>query len=342
MTLSLKLPPLLKKGDIVAAVSSSWAGASVYPHRYEIGKRQFEETFGLKVIEMPHTLDSVEELDKNPKARADDINAAVKNPDIKAIITTIGGDDCVRLLPYLDYRAIAENPKFFIGYSDPTALHFAFLKAGVSSVYGPAFLTTFAENCGILDYVKNSLNDILFNGNTQGEICPSEFWINEFLDWGNPDNQKKKRKRIKNEGYRFLLGKKTVQGQLIGGCLEVLEMIKATPVWPDETVWEDCILFIDLSEEAPSPTYVIRCLRNYAAAGILKRLKGILVGRPCNVPTADFNKYDEAFVHAVRDEAGLDIPIVTRMDFGHTDPICCLPYGALAEINPAEKTVSLL
>lgn len=342
MTLSLKLPPLLKKGDIVAAVSSSWAGASVYPHRYEIGKRQFEETFGLKVIEMPHTLDSVEELDKNPKARADDINAAVKNPDIKAIITTIGGDDCVRLLPYLDYRAIAENPKFFIGYSDPTALHFAFLKAGVSSVYGPAFLTTFAENCGILDYVKNSLNDILFNGNTQGEICPSEFWINEFLDWSNPDNQKKKRKRIKNEGYRFLLGKKTVQGQLIGGCLEVLEMIKATPVWPDETVWEDCILFIDLSEEAPSPTYVIRCLRNYAAAGILKRLKGILVGRPCNVPTADFNKYDEAFVHAVRDEAGLDIPIVTRMDFGHTDPICCLPYGALAEINPAEKTVSLL
>ena len=342
MTLSLKFPPLLKKGDIVAAVSSSWGGASVYPRRYEIGKQQFEETFGLKVIEMPHTLDSVEELDKNPKARADDINAAVKNPNVNAIITTIGGDDCVRLLPYLDYQAIAENPKFFIGYSDPTALHFAFLKAGVSSVYGPAFLTTFAENCGILDYVKNSLNNILFNGKISGEITPSEFWINEFLDWGNPENQKKMRKRIKNEGYRFLLGKTPVQGQLIGGCLEVLEMIKATPVWPDKTVWEDCILFIDLSEEAPSPTYIVRCLRNYAAAGILKRLKGILVGRPCNVPTADFNKYDEAFVHAVRDEAGLNIPIVTRMDFGHTDPIYCLPYGALAEINPVKETVCLL
>lgn len=342
MTFSLKTPPLLKKGDIVAAVSPSWGGAFAFPRRYETGKKQFEETFGLKVVEMPHTLCSPEELDKNPKARAEDINAAVKNPDIKAIITTIGGDDCVRLLPYLDYRAISENPKFFIGYSDPTALHFAFLKAGVSSVYGPAFLTTFAENCGIFDYAKDSLNKILFTGKTGGEIKPSIEWTNEFLDWENPENQRKKRKRIKNRGYRFIQGKTPVQGRLIGGCLEVLEMIKGTPVWPDKKVWKDCIFFIDLSEEAPTPTYIIRCLRNYAAAGILSRIKGILVGRPCNVPVSDFGKYDETFIRAVHDEAGLDIPIVTRMDFGHTDPICCLPYGALAQIDPIRKTVSLI
>lgn len=343
MTLSLKTPPLLKKGDIVAAVSPSWGGAFVYPDRYEIGKKQFEKTFGVKVVEMPHTLCSPDDLDKNPRWRADDINAAVKNPDIKAIISTIGGDDSVRLLPYLDYRAIAENPKFFIGYSDPTAIHFAFLKAGVSSVYGPAFLTTFAENGGIFDYVRDSFEKILFTGKISGEIKPSKFWANEFLDWGNPENQKQKRKRIPNKGYRFIQGNHPIQGRLIGGCLEVLEMIKGTPVWPDKKVWKDCILFIDLSEEAPSPTYLTRCLRNYAAAGILKRLKGILVGRPCNVPTTDFDKYDDALLHAVRTEAGLpDMPIVTRMDFGHTDPICCLPYGGLTEINPAQKTVSFI
>ena len=342
MTFSLKTPPLLKRGDIVAAVSPSWGGPSVYPRRYEAGKKQFEETFGLKVIEMPHTLSSAEELDNNPKARAEDINAAVKNKDVKAIITTIGGDDSVRLLPYLDYRAISENPKFFIGYSDPTALHFAFLKAGVSSVYGPAFLTTFAENGGIFDYVRDSLNKVLFTGKISGEIAPSKEWTNDFLEWANPKNQQKKRKRIKNDGYRFIQGTTPVQGRLIGGCLEVLEMIKATPVWPDKKVWKDCILFLDLSEEAPTPTYIIRCLRNYAAAGILKRLKGILVGRPCNVPIEDFDKYDAAFTRAVHEEAGLDIPIVTRMDFGHTDPICCLPYGALAQIDPVHKTFSLI
>ena len=332
----------MKKGDLVAAVSPSWGGAAIFPHRYQTGKKQFEETFGLKVIEMPHTLCPPEELDKNPEARADDINAAVKDPDIKAIIATIGGEDSVRLLPYLDYNAISENPKFFIGYSDPTALHFAFLKAGVSSVYGPAFLTTFAENGGIFDYVKDSLNKTLFTGKISGEILPSKEWTNDFLNWEEPENQKKKRKRIKNDGYRFLSGKAPVRGRLIGGCLEVLEMIKGTPVWPDKNVWEDCILFLDLSEEAPSPTYIIRCLRNYAAAGILSAINGILVGRPCNVPAKRFDEYDDAFIRAVRDEAGLDIPIVTRMDFGHTDPICCLPYGALAEIDPARRTVSLI
>lgn len=342
MTLSLKTPPLLKKGDLVAAVSPSWGGAHTFPYRYAIGKKQFEEAFGLKVIEMPHTLCSAEELDQHPQWRAEDINSAVKNPDIKAIITTIGGDDCVRLLPYLDYRAISENPKFFIGYSDPTALHFAFLKAGVSSVYGPAFLTTFAENGGIFDYARDSFKKILFSGKITGEIKPSKEWTNEFLDWANPDNQKTKRKRYINDGYRFIQGSSPVQGRLIGGCLEVLEMIKGTPVWPDKKVWKDCILFIDLSEEAPSPTYLIRCLRNYAASGILKNLRGLIMGRPHNVPKTDFDLYDQALIRAVHTEAGLNFPIVTRMDFGHTDPICCLPYGALMQIDPVKKTIGLI
>ena len=342
MTLSLKTPPLLKKGDVVAAVSPSWGGAHTFPYRYEIGKKQFEETFGLKVVEMSHTLCSAEELDLHPRWRAEDINAAVRNPDIKAIITTIGGDDCVRLLPYLDYRAISENPKFFIGYSDPTALHFAFLKAGISSVYGPAFLTTFAENGGIFDYARDSFKKILFSGKISGEIKPSKEWTNEFLDWANPNNQKIKRKRFLNDCYRFIQGDSPVQGRLIGGCLEVLEMIKGTPVWPDKKVWKDCILFLDLSEEAPSPTYLIRCLRNYAASGILKNLRGLIMGRPHNVPRKDFDLYDQALIRAVHTEAGLNFPIVTRMDFGHTDPICCLPYGALMQIDPVKKTVGLI
>lgn len=340
--ISLITPRPLKKGDTVAAVSPSWGGAFMYPDRYEIGKSQFEKEFGLKVIEMPHTLSSPQELAANPKARADDINQAVKDKNIKALITTIGGDDSVRLLPYLDYRAMAENPKFFIGYSDPTAIHFAFLKAGVSSVYGPAFLTTFAENGGIFKYAADSLRKILFEASPAGEIKPAPEWTDERLDWGDPANQAQKRKRIKNKGYKFLSGKKTARGRLIGGCLEVLEMIKGTPVWPEPENWQDSILFLDISEEAPAPVYVTRCLRNYAAAGILSKIKGILVGRPCNVEQKDFSLYDDAVLAAVRDEAGLDIPIVTRMDFGHTDPICCLPFGALAEIDPAGGKVRLI
>lgn len=341
MPFQLITPPSLKKGDTIAAVSLSWGGAYAFPERYKQGKEQFERTFGLKVIESRHALCSPEELSANPKARAEDLNWAVKNPDIKAIITIIGGDDCVRLLPYIDYQAIRENPKFFIGYSDPTAIHYAFLKAGISSVYGPAFLSNFAENGGIFKYIQDSFIKTVFEGSVKGEILPSKEWTDELLDWNKPEIQRK-RKRTKNKGYLFLNGQKTVQGQLIGGCLEVLEMIKSTPVWPSLDMWQDSILFFDLSEEAPSPTYITRCLRNYAAAGILERIKGILVGRPCNVPVKDFVKYDNTFVNAVKNEAGLDMPIVTRMDLGHTDPMYLLPYGAMAEINPSKQTVSLI
>ena len=59
MTFTLKTPPLLKKGDLVAAVSPSWGGPSVFPSRYKSGKNQFEETFELNLIEMPHPLSSV-------------------------------------------------------------------------------------------------------------------------------------------------------------------------------------------------------------------------------------------------------------------------------------------
>lgn len=72
-------------------------------------------------------------------------------------------------------------------------------------------------------------------------------------------------------------------------------------------------------------------------------MRGLIMGRPHNVPEKDFDLYDEALIRAVRTEAGLkDMLIVTRMDFGHTDPICCLPYGALMQIDPVKKTVSLV
>jgi muramoyltetrapeptide carboxypeptidase LdcA involved in peptidoglycan recycling len=69
--------------------------------------------------------------------------------------------------------------------------------------------------------------------------------------------------------------------------------------------------------------------------GILKKLSGILFGRPGgNVPPDRFKEYDEALHLVVTEEEGLsDLPIITHMDFGHTDPIFVLPYGVKAEID---------
>ena len=88
-------------------------------------------------------------ISRNPQARADDLMQAFADPSIKAIISMIGGDDSLRILPYIDLDVIRSNPKIFMGYSDTNVTHFACWKAGLSSFYGPSFMAGFAENGGL-------------------------------------------------------------------------------------------------------------------------------------------------------------------------------------------------
>jgi muramoyltetrapeptide carboxypeptidase LdcA involved in peptidoglycan recycling len=67
----------------------------------------------------------------------------LRDSTIQGVISTIGGDDSIRILPLLDYAVIRDNPKVFMGYSDSTVTHFAFLKAGVTSFYGPSLMAGF-------------------------------------------------------------------------------------------------------------------------------------------------------------------------------------------------------
>ena len=126
-----------------------------------------------------------------------------------------------------------------------------------------------------------------------------------------------------------------VQGRLIGGCLDVLEWLPGTLVWPEFGAFDGAILFLETSEEAPHPVSVVRALRIFAAMGILQRLSGILFGRPGGaVPIDEFHRYDEAILRVVAEEEGLtDLAIITNMDFGHTDPMFVLPYGVNGQID---------
>ncbi len=80
-------------------------------------------------------------------------------------------------------------------------------------------------------------------------------------------------------------------------------------------------------------------LRSLAALGVIERVAAILYARPGgDIPPEQFSDYDEALLRIVRDECGRDdLPIVAGMDFGHTDPMFVLPYGALAEVDCARQ-----
>jgi muramoyltetrapeptide carboxypeptidase LdcA involved in peptidoglycan recycling len=338
-------PPRLRPGDTVAAVSLSWGGPATCPHRYAAGKRQFEEAFGCTVVETRHALRDAAWIAENPRARADDLMEAFADPSIRAVISTIGGDDSIRILPYLDLGVLGAHPKIFMGYSDTTVTHFACMAAGVRSFYGPAFMSGFAENGGMHRYLVDAVRRTLFDPMPVGDLPPNHGgWTVERLEWGDAANQSRPRALRPSTGWRWLQGEARVTGPLMGGCIEVMEWLKGTPVWPAPHAWDGAILFIETSEEAPSPREVRRWLRSYGVQGVLERVAAILVGRPGGheLSLLDHQAYDDAVVGVVRDECGLATPIVAGMDFGHTDPMCILPYGANAEIDCGAHRLSIL
>lgn len=343
--INIKKPLALKKDDRIATVCHSWGGAATYPERYQRGKKQLEENFGVKVIEAPHTLENAEVLKETPRLRAEDLMWCFSNNDAKAIFSVIGGDDAIRLLAYMDLDVIRNNPKIFMGYSDATIIHLMCYKAGVSSFYGPSIMAGFDENADLFEYMKDSVQKTLFSTSKIGLIEPNKNgWTDDgSLSWADKSSYETARKLKKSESWQFVQGKGRIKGHLLGGCVEVLEMAKGTKIWPELSQWKGAILFLETSEEAPSVDYFKRCLRNYAAMGVLDVLNGIILGRPMNVASDKINQYDNALIDVIRNEMGLtELPVITQMDFGHTAPTFILPYGAVVEIDCDKRTFSII
>ena len=335
-------PKKLNRGDKIATISLSWGGAYKFPHRYETGKRQLQEEFDIKVVETKNALKSADWIYKNPQARAEDLMEALEDQSIKAIISNIGGEDSIRTLPFIDIEIIKNNPKIFLGFSDSTITHFCFYKAGVTSFYGTSILVGFAENNGIHQYQINDIKKTLFSSQPIGIIEPNKNgWTSEQLEWTNPDNQNISRKLETNTNWCFLQGTGIIRGQLIGGCLEVLEFLKDTDCWVKPDDWKGKIMFIETSEVKMPPDNFRWILRNYAASGILKNISGLIAGRPYD--NLYWKEYDEILVKVIKEEQGLnELPIITGMDFGHTCPTFTIPYGILGQIDCDSRTFSIV
>ena len=178
-------PKKLKKGDKIAIVSLSWGGLGDKKliHKYYIAKERLENDFGLKVVTMPNALKGSEFIYEHPEARAKDLMDAFTDKTIKGIFCAIGGNDTIRILPYIDYEVIKNNPKIFMGYSDTTANHFMMNKAGIISYYGPSVMCEFGEYVKMFDYTKDAVNNILFKDTSNYKIESSDVWSKDLVSW---------------------------------------------------------------------------------------------------------------------------------------------------------------
>lgn len=339
-------PKHLTPGDTVAIVSLS-AGTLGEPwaiHKLYIARERLERDYGLKVITMPNALKGREFLYRHPEARVADLMEAFQNTDVKAVISAIGGDDTIRLLPYIDFDVIRDNPKIFTGFSDTTSNHFMMYKAGLISYYGASIMTNFAEYGKINDYTAQMIRDTLFESKPTLDIPSAPYWYDdedEKIWWKEENIHTIKQYHPEEIGYEILQGSGTVEGELLGGCLDVFIELFGTGIWPSKDQWAGKIMFLETSEEDMPSEYLTWILRGLAAQGLFDVIRGIIVGKPAR--RGKYEPYKEVYQTVVGEEAGHpELPILYNVNFGHAEPIGIIPYGVRCRLDADRKTLTLL
>lgn len=339
-------PRHLEKGDAVAIVSLS-AGTLGEPwaiHKLHIAKQRLENDYGLKVVVMPNALKGRDYLYEHPEARAADLMDAFREDSIKAIFNAIGGDDTIRLLPYIDFDVIAGHPKIFTGFSDTTSNHMMLYKAGLISYYGASVMTNFSEYGRINDYTADMIRRTLFEPQQTLEIPSSPYWYDdedEKIWWKEENVNTVKRYHPEEIGYEILQGSGTAEGELLGGCVDVFVELLGTPVWPAKEEWRGKIMFLETSEADMSCDYLTWILRNLAAQGLFDVIHGVIVGKPAR--RSKYEPYKQVYRKVIGGEAGRpELPILFNVNFGHAEPIGIIPYGLSCRLDADRKKLTLL
>lgn len=335
-------PRRLVPGDAVAVLSPSWGGPSLFPHVYEHGLAVLRE-WGLEVREYPSARATAERLDRDPQFRADDLNAAFADPSIRAIVASIGGDDSIRLLPRLDESVIAANPKVLMGFSDTTTLLVAVRRLGIVTFHGPAIMAGLSQMASLPSVYRAHVHEMLFEPGSTHTFVPYDTYAEGYPDWRDPATVGQTNPLRADDGWHVIQGTGCVTGELFGGCLEVLDWLRGTSAWPVGDEWSGRVLFIEPSEEKPTPIQVQRILRSFGVQGIFDRVSGMLVGRPRDHSAEERSALEAAIRGVVAEEFGRpDLPIAANLPFGHTDPQWVLPLGVQAELDVDVRTLRLI
>jgi muramoyltetrapeptide carboxypeptidase LdcA involved in peptidoglycan recycling len=327
----------LAEGDQVAVISPSAGLPGLFPWVQDLGLARVRDVFGLHPVEYPTT----RTMGASPADRARDVMAAFSDPKNKAVLTSIGGDDEIKLLKYLDPDVIRRNAKPFLGYSDNTHLHNFLWRLGIPSYYGGSILTQFAMQGSMDEFTVKFLKHALFDSG-EYELEVAEEYNDEGLDWDDEANLAKTRKLEPNDGLVWD-NPDDVEGILWGGCLESLILQSAAARYlPTDGELDGTILFLETAEDIPEPWIVQDLLTGFGERGWFDRFQAVLVGRakawefdkPKSPPEKAAYRLSqrETVVRVVR-EYNPVIPIAQNLDFGHTDPQIVLPMGSTARLT---------
>jgi muramoyltetrapeptide carboxypeptidase len=306
-------PPRLRPGDTIGLVDP--ASATWDPVDVAIVEESLA-ALGLKTKRGPNLLKRRGYFAGTDAERAADLNAMIRDPEVRAIHCVRGGWGSARLLPHVDFAALRRSPKAVIGYSDITALLLsAHARAGLVTFHGPNGSSKWNPfNVGWFRRVLLEGESVTFeNLRDKGEFLA----------------------QVEHRVQTITPG--TARGRLLGGNLTVLTTIIGSGFLPE---WDDCILFLEDVEEAPYR--IDRMFTQLALTGILRKARAVIWGTCSDCDPGE--GFGSLTIGDVLDDhvRPLGVPAWQGAMIGHVDQQFTLPVGVEVEVDATAGTIRML
>lgn len=341
--MSVRFPPKLVAGDLIAVTAPS-SGVPQHLHpRLELAIANLKKK-GFRVREGRCLRSQHKNQSACKVSRADELMSYLIDPEVKAVMPPWGGDLAMELLELIDFNLLAESePKWFVGFSDLSTLHFPLTTlSGWATLHGPNLMDLGAQ---ALDSTTQAVWDIL--GSARGTVIKqhsSKAFQTDENQWGTATHagfnltQKTQWKHLDG-----VTSSASFSGCLIGGCLEIISRLAGTrfgnlPLFKAQNSGEGVILYFENVEMAPCE--LTRALFSLRLQGWFNNLSGILIGRSAVPDVSDPTKHN--YMDALRAALGdIAVPVLYDVDIGHIPPQLSLVNGASATVLFTENGSSV-
>lgn len=302
------LPPRLKPGDRVRFVSpASPVKAGILNRTVALLESMgLAVEFGDHIYNVDGTLDYLAGSDEE---RLVDINEALRDPGVKAVIATRGGKGAYRIANRMDFNAMRKNPKLLVGFSETTILHMAMLKeCNIAGIHGAAWHEGFGTRT-MESFVKavTSADDIVIKSTADEHTCA-------------------------------LTTSGRVEGRLIGGNQNSI----ATALGWGLPSFDNAILLLEAFNLRLG--HIDRELTVLINSGILKNIAGVAIGQytQCGSATDPTTDCKCTEIDVLRDRlALLNVPIIGGLPIGHGNNPIALPIGTHASLGADNGTLRI-
>ena len=318
-------PKFLKKNSTIG-ISAPSAGVGRKIEKYEESLNILKKE-GYRIVETPSVrVNNIRST--TARKRGKELNSLISDENIDMVIMATGGDYMYEVLPFIDFEAIKNNPKWLMGYSDPTnVLYTVTTRYDIATLYG--FNGSSYDNNNF-KYQRDNLEILKGNIVTQNsyrKYQKQDDYVNDILEF--------------NGDVKWLCKENTtISGRLIGGCFEIISNILGTEYdYTNEFIErhkdEGIVWFFDVYSMNADDFYLRLLQMKYA--GYFNNTKGVLVGR---VAMPNENPKGMTYKKAL-DLALKDIPHISEMDIGHTSPMMTLINGSMVKVNYRDNRGSI-